>query len=609
MDALAFKKAAAHLAVATALVASAMLTGCSDSDPGQLEVAVSTGYPILGATITIKGSNGETLQAVDTAEKGSIVFSRQALYSRLGNGPYLVQSTGGKANGVPVAESYFSIADPASGRANVTPITHLISIEATGTNTTAGLQALFANGFTAAKAQTLTSEKMSKAKDNVATALQLVNPKITINYDPITKPFVYGDEIDKQLDYLKDTLKASGNTIDQVQTIVRKRADTALTGPDDPFQPIRRVIVFGDSLSDGGTYTAWASYAASGQPRFTDPSKPFESLTAASAWGGKFTTNPGPVWVEKLAATFGHDIKPAMLMGGGQPSAYLSAVCNTCTNYAQGGSRVKDQPGIGNKGTVAGANNFDRANAFAAASSLPVKEQIDIHLALPAGKFSASDLVLVLAGANDVFVQAEMVGMKAITGEQAAANIQATATELITQAIRLRQANAVKLLVIGLPDMGNTPAGAAQGVEAAGALTLFSTQIFNAVLAGGLAQAGIAYLDPAEFFNSLMTSPAKYGITTTIDKTNALTALSSTACGVNQIAVQAAGDSTTSPSSLYCSVPNIAVSNAGTLRASNANATYVFADGVHPSSQAHSALADYLAARLPWLLSETLANK
>ena len=221
-----------------------------------------------------------------------------------------------------------------------------------------------------------------------------------------------------------------------------------------------------------------------------------------------------------------------------------------------------------------------------------------------------SDLVLVLAGANDVFVQADLAGKGTIDSNTAAANTQAAALELVAQAVRLRQANAVKLLIIGLPDMGNTPAGVAQGAQAAGALTMLSVKVFNGYLSGGLAQAGIAYLDPSEFFNSLMTTPSKYGITTTIDRSNPpQTAVASMACGVNQIAVKAGADSSTSPSSLYCSTPNSSISNAGTLRAAKADTTFVFADSVHPTTAAHAALADYLAAKLPWLLAESFAKK
>ena len=638
------RRSAFRLTLAASLITSIWLVACSDSDPGQLEVAVSSGYPIKGATITLRGATGASLELTDTTNSGSVVFARRRVIDTLGAGPYLIRSTGGTANGV-AADEYYSIASAPDGRANVTPITHLIAVEATGATNTAGLKTLFASGYDSAKAQAITTTKLNTAKTNVASVLKLVNPQIDIApYDPLTKTFAFGDSVDSQLDLLKLALKSGKQSIDSVQALVTKKSGGADPIADaEAFKPIKRVIVFGDSLSDGGTYTAWASGAASGANRFIDPN-PLAALKAASVWGGKFTTNPGPVWIERLAAGYGYEIKPAMLMGGGAQSANLSAICPTCTNYAQGGSRVKLQPGIGNVGTTAnpanpevkpqatvlypgnaaGARvpsdavlaglaqaNYDRNNAFLGASSLPVSEQIDIHLAssyVSAGKFLQGDLVLVLAGANDVFTQAGLAGAGVITAQAAGAAVQTAATELVGQAVRLRNAGASQLAIIGLPDMGNTPAGVAQGKDGAAALTQLSTKVFNAVIGAGLKQAGIAYLDPAEFFTSLMTNPSKYGIKTTIDATSSATAIASTACGPNAIAAAAKVDNPNSPSSLYCSVPNTTVSNQGTLRAASADSSYVFADGVHPSTQSHKALADYLSITLPRLVADSLAS-
>ena len=51
-----------------------------------------------------------------------------------------------------------------------------------------------------------------------------------------------------------------------------------------------QAVSFGDSLSDVGTY-AWYAKANFG--------------------GGEFTTNPGPVWVEDVAAYYGSSLTPA----------------------------------------------------------------------------------------------------------------------------------------------------------------------------------------------------------------------------------------------------------------------------------------------------------
>ena len=606
MNPKAFRRSALQATLAISLAASLLVSGCSDTviTPGELELNVSSGYPIVGATVTLKGTNGATLQTAGTSDTGSVTISRHQALSTLGFGPYLVQSTGGKANGVPVTEQYFSIASSDSGRTNVTPITHLIAVEATGTTNSDGIKKLFSSGFDSAKAQQLTSAKLATAKTSVNDVLKSVNPRIDLStYDPLSASFKFGDAIDSQLDYLKLALRTTSKSLDDVQGFIAKAAKKEFNANDvGDIKPIKRVIAFGDSLTDGGTYTVWASFAASGQQRF-DPATPLPSLESASIWGGKFTTNPGKVWVEHLAASYGYAIKPAMLMGGTQPSANLLQLgCSTCTNYAQGGSRVALQPGIGNRGTAAGASNYDRTSAFNAASTIPVKEQIDIHLGSPGeGKFKAGDLVLVFAGANDIFIQAQSGQSQQAIAEA----VGAAAMQLAEQAGRLKAANASSLVVIGLPDMGKTPSGVASGAAGAAGLSALSLQVFNGTLAAALRAQNIVFVDPNEILNTVLTKPADYGFKVTID-TDASKALASTACGINQIAAAAQFDDPKNPSSLYCSTPNATASNGGTLRTAGADATYVFADGVHPSSQTHKVLADYLGSALPRLLTDTM---
>ena len=609
MNPKAFRRSALQATLAVSLAASLLLAGCSDSGntnvPGALEVSVSSGYPVLGATVTLKGSNGAVLQVVDTAKTGTVTIPRGEALGVLGFGPYLVQSTGGTANGVPVTEPFFSIASSDDGRTNVTPITHLIAVEATGSTNTDGIKKLFSSGFDAAKAQQLTQAKLAAAKTSVNDVLKSVNPKIDLStYDPLSAPFKFGDPIDAQLDYVQLALRTTSKSLDDIQGFVAKAAKKEFNANDvGDIKPIKRVIAFGDSLTDGGTYTVWASYAASGQLRFDPTAQPLAALESASIWGGKFTTNPGKVWVEHLAASYGYTIKPAMLMGGTQPSANLLQLgCTTCTNYAQGGARVSLQPGIGNRGTAAGATNYDRTSAFNAASTIPVKEQIDIHLGSPGeGKFKAGDLVVVFAGANDIFIQAQSGQSQQAIAEA----VGAAAMQLAEQAARLKAANASALVVIGLPDMGKTPSGVASGAASAAGLSALSLQVFNGTLATALKAQNIVFVDPNEILTAVLTKPADYGFKVTVD-TDASKALASTACGINKIAATAQFDDPTNPSSLYCSTPNTAASNVGTLRTAGADATYVFADGVHPSSQTHKVLADYLGNRLARLLTDAM---
>ena len=636
-----------NLGLFAVLVLSAVLVGCGGgaNNSVALSVPVSSGYPILGSTVTIKGSNGVAVTAMGADTTGIATFTVSQV-GGLGSPPYLVKSTGGTANGVavPASSDYYSIATASAGRVNVTPITHMLAVQATGATDLAGMANLFNGGFTPGKAASLTSTAVADALTAVKDTLKSANPLIDLGTDnPLTVVFSFGDAHDGLLDQLKLTVKngPSGTTLDTLQALVKTKADGG-TPVTAGLKPFTRLVVFGDSLSDGGAYTAWASFAASGANRFVGTSG-LAALAAAAPYGGKFTTNGGKVWVENLAASLDYDLKPANLMGGGITSMNLSLMgCTTCTNYAQGGSRVTLQPGIGNVGTTANPANpavapagfagnliggrvdanavllgaatadYSVANAFQGASTLPVVQQIDQHLSssyVTAGKFAATDLVVVLAGANDVFTQAGLAGGGAITATAAGTAVATAAGQLAAQVARIKAAGAKHVMVFGLPDMGYTPYGVSAGPTTAGGLTSMSQSVFNPTLKAAVANiAGVAYVDPVPMFAKVVASPATYGFTKTIDATSAATAIGSTACGPNAIAQTAVGDSAASPNSLYCSVPSASPVIAGTLRAVNADQTYMFADGVHPSAGMHKVFAQLIKDKMGLLLAAALGS-
>jgi phospholipase/lecithinase/hemolysin len=150
-------------------------------------------------------------------------------------------------------------------------------------------------------------------------------------------------------------------------------------------------VSFGDSLSDVGTYNVG---------------------TVKALGGGKFGINgnnttisptlTGYNWTELMAAQLGLPAPCAAVTGldgnAAQGFAVATVAHSGCYAYAEGGSRVTNPVGMGNKltGPVAGA---------AGALTSPVATQIQMHLAASGGKFSGSELVLVMAGANDVFMQ------------------------------------------------------------------------------------------------------------------------------------------------------------------------------------------------------------
>lgn len=109
-----------------------------------------------------------------------------------------------------------------------------------------------------------------------------------------------------------------------------------------------RIVVFGDSISDSGSYA-----------------------DKAPAGAGKFTTNPDDVWVEVIAKDLGLDLKPYAAGG---------------SNYAEGGARVALQ----------------RPDAPGDLSRRPVTEQVADFFAND-GKLTENSLVIIQGGGNDVF--------------------------------------------------------------------------------------------------------------------------------------------------------------------------------------------------------------
>jgi len=186
-------------------------------------------------------------------------------------------------------------------------------------------------------------------------------------------------------------------------------------------------VSFGDSLSDVGTYAVGA---------------------VAAMGGGKYTVNTVPAspqnWTELMAATL-HLPEPCPAQTGltGLPDAVLSAnpltaplaalspsgfsvaVTNHtgCFGYGQGGARVTNPNGPGSAGL---ASNLGGSPVLGQLT-VPVVQQIQNHLAAVGGKFSGTEMVFVLAGANDVFVQLATLNANATQAGQAAATAAVTA--------------------------------------------------------------------------------------------------------------------------------------------------------------------------------------
>ncbi len=209
-------------------------------------------------------------------------------------------------------------------------------------------------------------------------------------------------------------------------------------------------------------------------------------------------------------------------------------------NYAVGGARV----------------GVDSVGALGPTPSL--KTQLNTYLAANGGKADANALYTVWGGANDLFaVQANPAQAQAIIGASVASQVGMVAT--------LKAAGAQYVMVPNLPDIGLTPSARVGGAVGMAQGTALSTA-YNNALFGGFKQAGLQVIpvDTFHLLQEIVATPGAYGFSN----------VSGTACQP-QVTAQ----------SLTCSPLNFVNPDAAN--------TYVFADGVHPSTAAHEMLGQY----------------
>jgi len=345
------------------------------------------------------------------------------------------------------------------------------------------------------------------------------------------------------------------------------------------------VVSFGDSLSDIGTYAPATSLAGNG---------------TAPYFGGKFTTNgtAAPIWVESLASSLGLAVTPAEVGFNARsvkcPAAADPAQAHTCTAYGQGGARITDPQGIG--------HNADGSGAL----TVPVVVQIANHLAR-FGSFKSSDLVLVYAGNNDVFIDFAIYGFVAETTQAQVAAGTLSAVDAATQLAAAKKAveddvttaagnlaTAVKTQIIAkggsyvavmtLSDIADTPFGTEFPAALRPELTNLSL-VFNAALQKALADAPVRIIDSFALSKQVFANPARYGF---VNNTTP-------ACDIAKISA-ITGGAVSDGSSLFCNgtpgAPyNGLVAGADTL-------TWQFADDVHPTTGGHRAITAAFTAQL-----------
>ncbi len=343
-----------------------------------------------------------------------------------------------------------------------------------------------------------------------------------------------------------------------------------------------KIVVFGDSLSDNGNL----------------------SLALGQAQPSRFTTNPGEVAIEHVADYYGLGLTPAITGG---------------TDFAFGGAGVvHNAPGIPPSvptitaqvdGYLAGANSLDsrtlysmwggandifyHATAAGAAGQAQqlIQQTIQAQVAqalangLPQSQVDAFIAQITPTVTQQVASQvAAAAGVGALeTPEQAQAAVGAAAQQELKLLGQMHGAGAKYVVVFNLPDIGLTPSAAAQGPAGVQALSGLS-MIYNGVLDGGLNTLSdqglnIVPVNVYGLFNEVIADPAAFGFTN-VTVPACLTGSDTHTAGLTS--VQCGPEGSGAP---YTYAP-------GTEN------TYLFADGVHPTTAAHKMLAQYVIAEL-----------
>jgi outer membrane lipase/esterase len=258
---------------------------------------------------------------------------------------------------------------------------------------------------------------------------------------------------------------------------------------------------------------------------------------------GSFTTNPDDVWTQILAQAYG-STQTAFTTGG--------------SNFAFGGAPTAD--------LVNGLPMPCVPNTLPCQS---VGEQLGIYLAANGGQADPNALYTYWAGANDIFDYLGYVQAGILNTTTVQTAVGASALTAVGQIGALQNAGANYIVVLNLPDIGRTPAfaGGPASTSVSGLVTVYNTTLNNALATLG---DGIIPVNAYGLVNEVLASPGAYGFTN----------VTGTACNL----------ALTGGTSLFCTP--------GAYVTPDANETYFFADGVHPTGAAHRILAQAVVAEI-----------
>jgi outer membrane lipase/esterase len=357
------------------------------------------------------------------------------------------------------------------------------------------------------------------------------------------------------------------------------------------------MVVYGDSLSDIGTYKVGA---------------------IAAVGGGKWTVNSATAqnWTELISAQYKLPAPCAAQTGLFSIISGLPPVpkqdFSTCRNYAQGSSRVSSPAGPNSvaiqQAVLAATGSQDAATKAAGIGliALPVVNQMANHLTSVGGSYNGKELVTVFAGGNDIFLNLNGVSSAAAggagavgaaqfagwspavqsviaaggsaavnaAGQAAVAGMAQAATELVAAInTQVLGKGAKYVVVLNVPDVSTSPFAATLDASTKGLLVNMATA-FNSTLSQGLAgKPGILLVDAYTQGRDQVANPAQY----------ALTNVTTPACSKTSPANPLQG------SSLTCTASSLVPGD---------TSKYLFADDVHLTPYGYQLLAQFVTKNL-----------
>ena len=321
-----------------------------------------------------------------------------------------------------------------------------------------------------------------------------------------------------------------------------------------------KTVSFGDSLSDVGTY----------------------ALATTQFAGGRFTTNPGQVWTQDVANYYGDTLSPAVTGGLGAPTQSAGGL-----GFAQGGARVALTPGIGAPTLTA----------------LPITNQIQNYLA-QYGSFNSNQLVLIQGGPNDIFTQVQIAAAAGNTPTAlgtAQTNVITAGATLAAAVQSVLNAGATKVVVVNVPDIGGTPQALAAGTQAQALLTGLS-QAFNGALAAQLQTLGILgkviFVDAFTWQDGIAANLAANGFSVGNTGTGCNLTLMQSKATAYATATPSVLSSGETPAQFGASLASSLFCSPEMYTAANADQTFMFADGVHPTTHLHQLFAQFVEQKI-----------